>query len=49
MEQGVFSPLRADNPDQRLAEIIVAEAASPQEGAVRRAVHTFHDNARTVS
>jgi hypothetical protein len=40
--------LRADDPDLRLFEIMVIEAAGPQEGAVRRAVETFNGNARTI-
>jgi hypothetical protein len=40
--------LRADNPDPRLVEIIVVKAAGSQEGAMRRAVETFDDNARAV-
>jgi hypothetical protein len=40
--------LRADNADQRLVEIIIVKTAGPQEGAVRRAVETFDDNARAV-
>jgi hypothetical protein len=40
--------LRANNPDPRLVEIIVVKAAGSQEGAMRRAVETFDDNARAV-
>jgi hypothetical protein len=40
--------LRADNPDLRVVEIAVIEAAGPKEGAVRRTVETLDSNARTI-
>ena len=40
--------LRADDPDLRLVEVVVVEAAGAQEGAMRRAVEAFDGDARAV-
>ena len=36
--------VRADDADLRLVEVLVAEAAGPQEGAMRRPVEAFDDD-----
>ena len=40
--------MRADDADDRLADVVVVEAGGAQEGAMRRAVEAFDDDARAV-